>query len=152
MNDFNLAALLYRNRTDETRNCPYRYDFPIERAGNFRAPEEYNQLPLSEKADVYIFGNILFTILHGRQPYQYWKRSMAASYVAKGTRARMSRNILSSRDPAIMAIRNATDWCQNYDPDLRPTMPQVQSYLESILEILDPGRLDAWGRGDWREG
>lgn len=150
LNDFNLARILYRNTTDESRNCPYRFSFVIGHAGNQRSPEEYRFDPLTEKTDVFAFGNILHTLLHQKQPFTRFDQYKAAEMLSRGERWNMSDTILESTDPAIVAMRNMTVLCHTHEPERRPTMPQVRDYLMAALEQVDPGRIEQW-RQQWLE-
>lgn len=65
MNDVNNAKILEWNEEKE-EYC----DFKIVYDGNFRSAEEYQKgINVDEKADVYTFGNILFTLLTGLYPF-----------------------------------------------------------------------------------
>ena len=144
LNDFNFARLLMKNTTDESKNCPYYFHFKIGNVGNLRSPEEYRFDELTEKTDVYAFGNILYTLLHRQEPFDGEDEVDTATRLMTGTRAAMSQAILASKDTATMALRNATDWCFAHDPLQRPTIQEVRVYLESVLEELDPGRIKSW--------
>jgi serine/threonine protein kinase len=63
LNDFNRAEIMLFNEKDQ-EYCRYRND-PGQ--GDWRAPEEYFDYPLSEKIDVWSLGNNMYSLLTGRK-------------------------------------------------------------------------------------
>jgi serine/threonine protein kinase len=65
LNDFNRAQILLYS-DEEQAYCRYKNGYGN---GNFRAPEEYVNMPINEKVDVWSFGNIVYALLTGLWPF-----------------------------------------------------------------------------------
>jgi serine/threonine protein kinase len=141
LNDFNRARFLLRNKTSGA-NCPY---FVAKNPGKNRSPEEYRYDPQSEKVDVYSFGNVLYTLLQRELPFQDESTKIARERVMSGYRPSIFADVWSSTDPAMQAIKQAMIICHAQNQTERATMRQVETFLKSSLESIDPGRLQQWG-------
>jgi hypothetical protein len=140
--DLNMAQLIYRNKTETRRNCPFHQLFELGVPGTFRSPEEYyvdnHQFnPLTEKIDVYAFGNILHTLLHGESPFWGWDEARAVAQLRRRIPPSMSQEVLNSTDPAIVALRRLSLRCYAANPGDRPTMQEVVRELIDSLEVID---------------
>jgi hypothetical protein len=51
----------------------------------------------------------------------------------------------TSNDPVDLALKSAMDMCLTYNVTERATARQVETFLKTQLERIDPGRLEAWG-------
>jgi hypothetical protein len=51
----------------------------------------------------------------------------------------------TSNDPIDLALRSAMERCLIYNVTERATARQVETFLKAQLELIDPGRLEAWG-------
>lgn len=141
LNDFNTAEFLRINRkTNETCGFPARLHEPW-----WRAPEEV-VIPkpgethlVTEKADVFSLGNLLYHILtsnapHGKKDKQNrieWVRSE----VAAGKPPGLPQMYADSRDPALVSIKKAMEMCFVLDPNKRASAKEVASLLmEALLD------------------
>jgi hypothetical protein len=80
LNDFNRCRFMARhNATDD----PCTFQIPTS-PGRMRAPEEYLDQDLDEKIDVYSAGNILYTILTGKEPWADYTTSELKDFVKRG--------------------------------------------------------------------
>ena len=130
LNDFNMAAY--------ASNCSMVHRYVKNQESRYWAPEIYRREQFTEAIDVFSFGNVLFTLLEGRMPYQDHDREDAVRLLKQGTLANMSQAVWTTRNPILKALRNSTDWCRTMHPEQRPTMPQVRHYLESIWDRHAP--------------
>ena len=105
LNDFNNARVLKWKR-DNTRYCSFRSHFDWVN----RPPEEIRKSHVDETADVYAFGNIMYTILTGLLPYHDY----------------------ATWDDAVEALKNGIK--PTIDPRYR-----TRSLIESrLVEIMEP--------------
>jgi len=93
---------------------------------------------LTEKVDVYALGAIIFFIMTGRHPYKIEGLSQPEKFilVAKGAKAEIPRKVERSKDPAIMALRDAFQKCQSFVPRNWPSARDIARYLDAVLESL----------------
>jgi serine/threonine protein kinase len=138
LNDFNLARWLVRptNTKKLHGHCPFYRYYELDKVSRYWAPEEYHKpkqqpQPLTEKIDVYAFGNVLYALLHGHMPYHDLERVGAARLLMGGERPSIHPTLLESSDPMIAVLVNATLWCHTLDPRQRPTMMVVHLDLHS---------------------
>jgi serine/threonine protein kinase len=142
LNDFNMGQILHRNKTNTSRNC-LAYSF-FDTSHKSRAPEQYRSPWVTEKADIYSFGNVLYYILHKELAYATLTAEEEAALVVVGKHPAMSQAVMDDTDPAIAVLRNVTSACYALDPEDRPSMTTVVQILQTTLEKLDRGRLTIW--------
>jgi serine/threonine protein kinase len=103
----------------------------------WRSPEEYKDLPLNEKIDIFSLGNNVFSILTGLVPF----------YGARGPRA-AKKNVLdgvapyvdprwSSRSFAERKLSELIHLCQAYDPDDRIDAGAAVQFLRDAVREND---------------
>ncbi|KAL7463286.1 hypothetical protein ACHAXS_003660 [Conticribra weissflogii] len=145
LNDFNVAEFMMWNPNTQ-RPCGFRGRF---REPWWRAPEEmhyhqtgYEPQPLTEKVDIYALGNILFHILTTHSP-----RGKMTSDLQEGVRPKVARGELpvlppefqQTKDPALVAIREAMHKCLRAEPEERPTAGEIAEELNRAIDNLPEG-------------
>jgi len=139
LSDFNRCTFLYWNSTSNDGNCPYYYgDY---NAWLFRSPEEYSYGLQSEKIDVYSMGNIFYTILMGKWPFEdlYHKEHTSAvrKQVRDGKRPPMNAHIQRSEDLGIRAMLKAMNMCFVHNWRERATAKEVAEFLTSAMKEIE---------------
>jgi serine/threonine protein kinase len=144
LNDFNVAEFL-RWDTALNQSCGFagRLHEPW-----WRAPEEMiipgeqgalDAPRLNEKVDVYAFGNILQKFLTGHMPRGRIEKDRAAvirAQVLEGHPPPMSSFFRKSKDPAIVAMRDAIALCLKPDPNERGSSREVATILMKGVKKL----------------
>lgn len=102
----------------------------------FRAPEEYAYEGETEKVDIYSLGNVLYSILTQRLPFEGVKTKEAQQAIMNGHRPAIQESILDSTDPFVKAMLKAIEMCWPQDPTLRATAREVESYIINELKRL----------------
>ena len=129
--DFNRAQFLFWNTTSNASSCPYYYQH--SNGYPFRSPEEYSYQAQTEKIDVYSVGNILFSLLMDKWPYEdlYKEKNTEAvsKHIVRGDRDALSTELLESTDPIDVAIRTAMDMCWIHDWRERPSAKDIAQFL-----------------------
>jgi serine/threonine protein kinase len=94
---------------------------------------------LTEKIDVWSFGNNLYTILTGRYPFDDELDNAAKHLVPQGETATIDRRFLH-RSKEEKAIVEVIEGCFKYYPHERPTMfeivVQLQKALHENVEVI----------------
>jgi len=145
LNDFNVAEFMMWNPKTK-QPCGFQGRF---REPWWRAPEEmhyhqsgYEPKPLTEKVDIYALGNILFNILTTHSP-----RGKMTSDLQDGVRPKVARGELpvlpaefeKTKDPALVAIREAMYKCLKAQPEDRPTAGEIAEELNRAIDNLPEG-------------
>ena len=86
---------------------------------------------LTQKADVYSFGVLLFELLTGKLPLEYYKKGL--SFV---TFDDASWDAMHDRMPRQMMMLLAKA-CMGIEPELRPSMDEVVRKMEIIRAVAD---------------
>ena len=139
LNDFNIGILRRWNTTSgEACGFPSQYPNP-----QWRSPEESrNDQNLTEKVDVFSLGHILFRLIAGHEPWNYFEpngrppRAELLEKVASGELPTIPTTILESSDPEEIAIRDAMLGCYTADPTQRPSARSVALSLQEALDRL----------------
>ena len=122
---------LYWNSTNNATNCPYFYQHT--NGYPFRSPEEYSYEAQTEAIDVYSTGNILFSLLMDKWPYEELYKEKNTDAVSKlivmGNRDSLSTELLESTDPIDVAIRTAMRMCWVHDWRKRASAKEVADFL-----------------------
>jgi hypothetical protein len=136
LNDFNIAEFLkYNPTTNETCGFRSRLHEPW-----WRAPEEMDlshQAIVNEKVDIYALGNILFHILTTHSPRGKMQRERmdgVRDAVRAGVRPELPKIYRKSKDPIVLAFKEAIDMCFEPNPALRATSRQVADRLYEALQ------------------
>ena len=131
LSDFNRAQFLFWNSTNNATNCPYFYQHT--NGYPFRSPEEYSYEAQTEAIDVYSTGNILFSLLMDKWPYEELYKEKNTDAVSKlivmGNRDSLSTELLESTDPIDVAIRTAMRMCWVHDWRKRPSAKELADFL-----------------------
>ena len=132
LNDFNRARFIRWNEKKQEA-CPF---WIAAAPGKHRSPEEYKEdLPLTEKIDVYSAGNILWQILVGSEEIPLARKSKdAKKQVIAGDVHISEESFKRKLDDKEKTILNAKEMCHIYDPKKRRTAAEVEKYLRSSLE------------------
>jgi serine/threonine protein kinase len=130
INDFNRCRFMgYYKSTKQP--C----DFRIQIApGTDRAPEEYRELPSqNEKLDLFSFGNVLYIILTGREPWPYYYWGYAEPIIQRlivwGIKPSLPQRVRRS-DPELSELMYLL---YALNPEDRPTAADVVRSIEQIL-------------------
>eukprot|EP00562_Extubocellulus_spinifer_P032839 CAMPEP_0178730000 /NCGR_PEP_ID=MMETSP0699-20121125/29279_1 /TAXON_ID=265572 /ORGANISM="Extubocellulus spinifer, Strain CCMP396" /LENGTH=582 /DNA_ID=CAMNT_0020381983 /DNA_START=93 /DNA_END=1841 /DNA_ORIENTATION=+ len=138
LSDFNRAQFLYWNSTSNEGSCPYYYQHT--NGYPFRSPEEYKYEAQTEKIDIYSMGNIFFSLLMDKWPYEelYKEKNTAvvSKLITKGKRDKLSKELLESADPIDVALRTAMEMCWEQDWKRRASARDVANYLDAEQEKL----------------
>ena len=131
LSDFNRAQFLFWNTTSNASSCPYYYQH--SNGYPFRSAEEYSYEAQTEKIDVYSVGNVLFSLLMDKWPYEDLYKEKNTDAVSKriirGDRDTLSTELLESTDPIDVAIRTAMNMCWVHDWRERYNAKEVASFL-----------------------
>jgi serine/threonine protein kinase len=133
LNDFNRCRFITWNEK-ENRQCGF---YVGNNPGNFRSPEEYNYEMETEKIDIYSMGNVFYSILTEKWPYEDDKSRDAQEAVKQGKRPNISSRLQNSDDPAVKAILKAITMSWRHDPEERATALEVKEFLRQELKKLN---------------
>jgi serine/threonine protein kinase len=111
------------------------------------------------QVDVYSFGNVLYVLLMLEWPFSevdYEEEDCDADdyskfigdQVIQGRRPFIPDDVWNSSNAVEQALVMAIRMCFEPDPKKRVSARQVETFLISQLEKIDPGRLETWGGGD----
>ena len=138
LSDFNRAQFLYWNSTSNEGSCPYYYQHT--NGYPFRSPEEYKYEAQTEEIDVYSMGNIFFSLLMDKWPYEelYKKKNTYAvsKLITKGKRDKLSKELLESTDSIDAALRTAMDMCWEQDWRKRASAKDVANFLDAVQKQM----------------
>ncbi len=141
INDFNIAKVMKRNSTSGDQ-C----DLPSHHYPNaqWRSPEEVNEVDnLSVKVDVFSLGHIFYRLIVGHEPWNKLEKGgrkpssqELARKVGAGFLPRVPNKVMDSKDPEIVAIREAMFMCYTVDAHKRPTSRDISKFLDDELSRL----------------
>jgi len=130
MSDFNRAEPMLWNEEDKE----YCKGWMGKAHGPVRSPEEYaEEKPIDFNVDVYSFGNVLYTILTGQDPYDDDSKQ-AAKLSVEGIPPHVDVSI-RGRSFAEASLANVMDKCFEYFPEKRISIFQVVSLLRDAIEL-----------------
>ncbi len=125
--DFNRAEPLLWDEESESY-CKY---FVGGALGNVRSPEEYINEMVNEKIDVYSYGNALYTILTGNEPF--WDDDIdIREEVLAGNTPVIDMVIRNSSDTEAM-LSTVVDACFEIDPEKRIDIFTVVTMLQNFF-------------------
>lgn len=129
LNDFNRCRFLMQDKNG--RVCSYRVS---HNPGKFRSPEEYNYLEQTEKVDIYSMGNIFYSILTEKWPFEdIADATVAQERIKNGQRPAMQDY---SHDKALLELAEVVNLCWKQNATERPIARDVVSLLETKLKKL----------------
>ena len=123
--------IFWNEENDEA--CPF---YVGNNPGKFRAPEEYLYLGESEKIDVYSMGNIFYSLLTGRWPFENRKTKEAQRLIKNNQRPPIDDAMKESDDPLDVAMVKAIERCWEQDPVERASAREIEQFLETELATL----------------
>mmetsp|Transcript_48 Transcript_48/g.91 ORF Transcript_48/g.91 Transcript_48/m.91 type:complete len:597 (-) Transcript_48:58-1848(-) len=130
MSDFNRAEPMMWNEKDKA----YCKGWMGKASGSVRSPEEYaEEEPIDFNVDVYSFGNVLYTMITGKDPYGD-DRETAATLSVEGIPPKVDATI-RGRSFAEASLANVMDKCFEYFPEKRISIFQVVSLLRDALDL-----------------
>jgi serine/threonine protein kinase len=138
----NLTRTSNASTTEITKNIPCKFRIPSS-PGTSRSPEEYNELELDEKIDVYSVGHILYSILTSHEPWDGYHTVAVQTRIKDGRIPILDRiqyNITALYDlPISIQNRyiNITKRAYAYNPIERSTASEISKELESILNAIN---------------
>ena len=125
--DYNRAEpLLYDPEGEEY--CRFRNGKPGD--GQYRAPEEIRDHPLTEKIDVFALGNLFFALLTGRIVWEDYDFEEKHERIKWGEQQEIPEIYHNDHGFLVQAIH----LCWTYKVDERPDIFQVVAFLEDALE------------------
>lgn len=86
--------------------------------------------------DVFSMGNIFYSILSGKSPFEGERESRAQKKVIKGERPEIPDEVLQSDDIAIQAILSATKKCWEQNPIDRPRAAVIRDQLKKVMDKM----------------
>ena len=98
------------------------------------APEVYERKPYNTKADVYSFALLLWEMLSLQRPFGRYTKKMYRIRVVKNE----ERPPIDTSWPQDIQILLRRAWSK--DADARPTMNQVCSILEKLINEMNVGK------------
>jgi hypothetical protein len=140
LNDFNVGRFPEWDKATKTM-C--KFEKPD--CGAYRSPEECEGKPLTEKIDIYSFGNILNFILTGKEPYKSPKRlnhEEIKQHIKDGIPSIIKDQYLESRDFGIQTLVELIHKCLQYNPDDRPTALQIEQVLSEVMLLIKENKRD----------
>jgi serine/threonine protein kinase len=150
LNDFNTARyLMYNPRTKQTCKALSNLHEPWWRAPEEVSLNQSSPFVVTEKSDVYSLGNLLFHILTTHSPrgkMKDYRMESVREDVLRGISPHLPEEFASSKDPAVVAFRQAMDMCFAYDPRDRASAREVANVLfDALLEISQTEEKDEEG-------
>ena len=115
---------------EEDVACPF---YVGNNPGKFRSPEEYLYLGESEKIDIYSMGNVFYSLLTGKWPFEDRKTKEAQKLIKKNERPPIDQEIRDSDDPLDVALLKALERCWEQDPIERASAREIEQFLEAEL-------------------
>ncbi|KAL3943379.1 MAG: hypothetical protein SGBAC_002545 [Bacillariaceae sp.] len=128
INDFNRAEFMLFDETTQ-KYCRYQNG---KGNGNWRSPEEYKDHRLNEKIDIWSFGNNMYALLTGLNPMYWTNTDGVKKAVKRGEIAYIDPRYLT-RSKEEKALAELIEKCFVYEPDDRPTIFEVVSYLRNAV-------------------
>jgi hypothetical protein len=137
LNDFNIGVPRRWNTTSN-KPCGFPTQYPN---AQWRSPEEARQEEnLTEKVDIFSLGHIFFRMICGHEPWSSFEPGGKPSAdelhekVGRGVLPTIPTNVLESKDPEVVAIRNAMIQCYTFIPSERPSAKQIARNLQKALD------------------
>jgi serine/threonine protein kinase len=125
LNDFNRCRFV--TRTSETHEpCPFKIP---SAPGSNRSPEEYENVELSEKLDIYSVAHVLYGILTGEKVWAMEANKQVKNRVKGGQIPPIDSKYRTS-DPELVSL---VERAYVYDPKKRISATELETELEALL-------------------
>jgi len=131
LTDFNRADIMFWDE-HKSEHCKF---FSGSAHGNVRSPEEYANKAVDEKIDVYSFGNVIFSLLSGKEPYDDFSDDLLLSdTIVEGILPKMNGRIKghSFAESVLFAIMQR---CYVYNPENRISIFDVVKLLRKATDL-----------------
>jgi serine/threonine protein kinase len=128
LNDFNRCRFLKR---DNGQICPYKVS---HNPGKFRSPEEYSYGNQSEMVDIYSMGNVFYSILSEKWPFEDIDNTKVVQ--EKITNGERPLTKYFEKDKASVMLSEVIDLCWKQNPEERPSARDVALLLKRKIEKL----------------
>jgi hypothetical protein len=135
LNDFNRCQFMRRKRINshpsgDGKPC----GFTVERNPSvLRAPEEYAYGEETEKVDVYAMGNIFYTLLADKEPWDGFEETVAQRMIMKGIRPDLPEAKVNGEEFVDVTLRELVSQCFQQDPRRRPRARAVADILSAKI-------------------
>lgn len=134
LNDFNRGRFISWN---EEKGEPCKFYMPYN-PNRFRSPEEYNYEWLTEKIDIYQMGNIFYSLLTNKMPFEEIRDTRKVwTKVKAGERPVVPDYFMRSVDRVDVFLLGAMEMCLRQNPEERATAREVANFLVDRLQIID---------------
>jgi len=138
-NDFNIGyAIRWNKRKHSPCHFPAIFQSPL-----WRSPEEIlNKSLISEKADVYSIGNVLFQSLTTREPFKWLEPNGRPTYdqiehaKRRGGLPFFPDKFTKSKDPAVLALYYVTVSAYTFNPAFRPTARKLATMIQEAINRI----------------
>ena len=142
LTDFNRCTFLTRNQTITNKEGYYHCEIPTntKHRSKLKSPEDYiPTLPVTDKSDVYVLGNILYYILTSHYPYDYTTKNnkQAIELIVHGNKLPslpdyfLNDKKITAENPYIKIVVDAMYKCFTYDCRKRPSSFDIVRYLDT---------------------
>jgi len=136
LNDFNRCRFMLRRRDSAARvggdgePCGF---FVGNNPAKNRSPEEYAYTVETEFVDIYSMGNIIYSILTDKDPWEETPEKRAQKLVMEGKRPNVPERVKSSKDFVDVALRAMMWKCWEQTPNNRPRARKVADFFAKKL-------------------
>ena len=107
----------------------------------FRSPEEYEYTDQTEKVDIFQLGNVLYSLLTGKYPFEDMQDSKKVEAKVKaGKRPYIPRSYRNSTDPFDQALLKVIEMSWVHEPKERASAREMQTFISSELKRLNDNK------------
>ena len=147
INDFNRCRMLPRKDGDKDGEiCPVK--IPSAPGAN-RSPEEYSQMKLTEKIDVYSGANVLYGILTGRRHFADSSNRSIKKLVMNGQKPPIPDEF--KIEPSDKALADLIGRAYERNPQRRISASEMVQELENLLLMTQDGSKDNGAKDSLRK-
>jgi len=146
LNDFHLSSIILKN--SEGNACleePARMNRNLDK---MRAPEELLNRGTGrirrDKVDVWLMGNILYSILTKKWWFEGMTTSKAREAIHSGNHSEIPPELLNNTNPAVQTLIKAINMAWTFNPNDRPCAQKIATMMKEALEKLDGGDDGIW--------
>lgn len=133
LTDFNRAEIMFWDKS-KSHYCKFFSGFAH---GNVRSPEEYANKLVDEKIDVYSFGNVLYSLLSGNEPYDDISDDLLLSdTIVKGILPKISDSV-KNHSFAESILLEIMQKCFTYNPENRISIFDVVELLRKSVDLYN---------------
>lgn len=133
LNDFNRCRFMRRKVIASIDGDDQPCGFRVQRNPSvYRSPEEYSFQEETEKIDIYSMGNIFYTLLADREPWEGMEENTVQQMIIAGDIPRLPEIKGASSD---VTLRNLMQQCFIHDPSKRPRARTVANLLAEALGV-----------------